>query len=143
MAVERRNPLPIGRYWVDILDTPRAKTSRIFFFDAWLAQHRNEVKVIKKEEKGTTLWSLDYTGIRDNWYLFDVVKPVEWPRDKGFGFPSIVQSPTAPNAPPVTSSADTVQRPPVATATDMFADLFADAKTVALVLGALYLMSRK
>jgi len=138
MAVERRNPLPVGRYWVDILDPPKSTTSHILLFDAWLAGNRDKVALRRKEERGTTLWSLDYSGVRDNWYLFDVLEPVEWPRDRGFGFPTIAQSPTAPKAPKVETSADTVQRPPEPSISDDFSRLFDDIKTGAVALVILW-----
>lgn len=142
MAVERRNPLPVGRYWIDIIDEPGAKSSRIFFFDSWLIRNSTAVKVLKKEELGTTLWSLDYSGIRRNWYLFEVLSPVDWPRDKGFGFPSIVKSPQAPNAPAVTSSTDTAQRPPEPTWQDSLNNMLGDAKTLAFVAIGIYLLTK-
>lgn len=142
MAIERRNPLPVGRYWVDIVEP---KTGGVLLkFDAWLARNSSKVKVVKREQKGTTLWSLDTSGKRYDWVLFDVLSPVEWPRTSGFGLPTIVQSPTAPTAAPVTSSADTVQRPPEPTISSVFEGFAGDVKTVALIaLGLYFLMNQR
>lgn len=137
MTVERRNPLPVGRYWVDIIDSPRNPGARLAF-RAWLAAAGRAVVVVKEEHFARLTHGRD----RD-WYLFDVRDPIAWPRDKGFGFPNVVQSPTAPNAAPVTSSADTAQRPPPRTWRDELDDIMGDGKSVAFIVAALYLLSRK
>jgi hypothetical protein len=136
MAIERKDPIPIGKYWVDALDE-----IAIFYFDTWAIRNSGTVKVIKKEENPPG-W-LSSSG-RRNWYLFEVTAPTpRWQPVKNLGLPTIVQSPTAPTAAPVTSSADTATRPPPPTPSSMFGGMFDDAKTVAIVLGVLYLATRK
>ena len=69
MAVERSNPLPVGRYWVDVPAASRES------FQEWLKVHREHTNVRATESNE----ELD-------WYLFDVTTPVPW---EGPGFPSI------------------------------------------------------
>jgi len=86
-AVERKNPLPAGRYWVDVF----AKDSDAF--GAWLNSNKATVQVRTTEH-------FDSDPVRD-WYLFEVSVPTPW---QGPGFPTIA-------GPHVTSSSDTAQRP--------------------------------
>lgn len=69
MAIERRNPLPAGRYWVDV------PASKLPAFQSWLTAHSGEVITRQTEESPETAW-----------YLFDVKAPVPW---EGPGFPTI------------------------------------------------------
>jgi hypothetical protein len=87
MAQERRNPLPIGQYWVDVF----AKDEEAF--NAWLFRHKDAVSVLRSESHPETdpPW---------NWMLFDVTSPVRW---DGPGFPTISKGETG--------SSDTAQRP--------------------------------
>lgn len=90
-AIERRNPLPVGRYWVDVF------TSKEAAFQNWLRAHKAEVQVISAE----TFEPIDdYEG--RVWRLFKTTAPVPW---EGPGLPTIA-------GPDVNSSADTAQRPP-------------------------------
>jgi hypothetical protein len=86
-AQETQNPLPAGRYWVDVF-APDADA-----FGAWLSSNKATVKVRTTEH-------FDSDPVRD-WYLFDVSVPTPW---HGPGFPEIATA-------DVTSSSDTVQRP--------------------------------
>lgn len=70
MAVERSNPLPVGRYWVDI---PPSDT---LSFNIWKQTHRDLVKV-RAVSTGANGWE---------WHLFDVLSPVLW---GPWGFPNI------------------------------------------------------
>lgn len=140
MAIERKNPLPIGKYWVDIIPTKAAPLA-ITTFNAWLARNGRAVNVVdRKEESSTDLFNP--SGKSHLWCLFSVTAPVKWETNQGWGLPTIAQSPTAPTAAPVASQADTVTRPPPPTASDMFSEWFGDAKGLVglLVLG--YLLSR-
>lgn len=98
MAVERRNPLPPGRYWVDVFDRvalsgPFAGTNEQQSFREWLKAFSFTLHVEATETH-------DSDPPRD-WYLFRVEQPTPW---LGPGFPTIA-------TPDVKSSADTVQRP--------------------------------
>lgn len=92
-AVERRNPLPPGRYWVDVFWSKRGA------FTAWLSKNAASIKVVNVES---------YPGDMDagyearEWYLFQVLSPVAW---EGPGLPTVAGS-------GVTTSDDTVQKPP-------------------------------
>lgn len=136
MPIERRNPLPKGRYWADIVDSPKWIGARLTFA-AWLQRNAAKVRVVSKQEFGAMT-----TGKARDWYLFDVLEPVTWERNQGWGLPSTVKSPENPNAPVVTKPEDTAQRPPTPTSTDMFSDLFADVKTIGWLALGIYLWSQ-
>ena len=89
-ALERHNPVPPGKYWVDVFEQDSSA-----FYD-WLAANRAAVHV-----DATESFPSNDGGPAREWYLFTVGSPVQW---KGPGFPTIAE-------PNVTSSADTAQRP--------------------------------
>lgn len=140
MAIQRANPIPIGRYWVDAIDA-----TATLFADAWFAKHRSTVKLLRKEDSSGTGPIAPSWAPGRSWYLFEVLAPTErWQQVKGLGLPTIVQSPQAPNAPAVQTSADTVIKPKPATISDMFADFeFGSWKGLAIGALALYLLSNK
>lgn len=105
-AIERRDPVPIGRYWVDITEDGSRPLVR-HYFRQWLGEVKDKITVVKEER-----YSAIPSGIARDWYLFDVVSPVSWPKGKGFGLPTIVQSKENPTAPKVETSKDTAIRPP-------------------------------
>jgi len=91
MAIERRDPLPPGRYWVFLY------TSELERWQAWVTANTNRVKVRASELQTTTpnnpMWGITPTGtiIKDpvgEAILFDVLQPVPW---IGIGFPTIVK----------------------------------------------------
>lgn len=137
MAIERRNPVPKGRYWVDVIDTKSYPGARLFF-SAWLARNRSAVVVVKKESYGSLI-----TGAARDWYLFDVMTPVTWEKGQGFGLPTIVRSAENPKAPVVTTAADTgVRPPPPPPFSDQISNIFDDFKTVGLIALAIYAFSQ-
>lgn len=89
-AIERRNPLPAARYWVDVF-APDAEA-----FGAWLSSNAATVHVRTTEHFD----AIDGAPSRD-WVLFDVNAPTPW---SGPGLPTIAQA-------GVTSSSDTATRP--------------------------------
>lgn len=98
MALERRNPLPRGRYWVDVFDLvsthPATDGENMqAAFRNWLARNADTVRVESTQ-------SFDTEPARD-FYIFRVLDPVSW---EGPGFPEIATD-------GVQSSADTTQRP--------------------------------
>lgn len=92
-AVERHNPLPIGRYWVDVFDPKTAE------FREWIRRNSDKLKIVSTESFPP---SLGYEYPARDWYLFEVISPVEW---EGPGLPTIAGD-------NVHTSDDTVQRPP-------------------------------
>lgn len=92
MALERRNPLPPGLYWLDVFGDNRAK------FEAWRKLNASLVRVVTSE-------SFDSEPPRD-WVKLEVLSPAPWDA-RTFGFPTIIKP-----GEPVNSSGDTVQRPP-------------------------------
>lgn len=140
MTIERRSPLPVGRYWVDIID----RRGEVLEFDSWIKRGVADGKLalINSEQKGTKLWSLDNSGVLYTFYLFDVLEPVEWPKNKGWGYPSVARSEAHPTAPEVKTATDTGVRPTVPGPIDTITDLLGDAKTLAFVAIGIYLYSQ-
>ena len=134
-GVERRNPLPVGTYWVDI---PREKHEA---FKGWLSRHRATVRVLRTHEHAPG-WSQRHSPTREEqrapgayWYLFLVSAPTPW---EGPGFPTI--------ATPQTKPEDTAQVPaPSPSSTDTFASISAALASIPplVLLAALYLLTRK
>lgn len=92
MAVERKDPLPPGRYWVFLYP------AEIDTWQAWVRRNAPNVAVRASERQTVTpdnpLWGMTPSGdiIEDaagEVVLFDVIAPVAW---IGFGFPTIVKS---------------------------------------------------
>jgi hypothetical protein len=114
MAVERRDPVPIGRYWIFL------KTDELDAWQTWVHDNAGKVFVVSSETQitipdGGILWATrpDASIIKDaqgEWILFDVRQPVKW---IGFGFPTIV---TDPN---VRSSSDVMTAPAPETGGDV------------------------
>ena len=89
-AMERANPLPVGKYWVDVF-TPQEAA-----FQDWLRRNKANVIVTTTESYDP----IDGSPGRA-WRLFEVNSPVMW---EGPGFPTIA-------GPGVNSSTDTADRP--------------------------------
>jgi hypothetical protein len=101
-AIERRNPLPVGKYWVDVFEKDQAA------FRAWLTANRGSVQA-----QTTESFPANEGGPARDWYLFSVTAPVTW---NGPGFPTIA-------GPGVQTSADTAERPqPEKDPTDKLSD---------------------
>lgn len=94
MAVERRDPVPPGRYWVFILPKEEEQWAR------WVTANQATVRVIGVERK-TKLEPYvpaifatrpDLSIIMQDggaWLLFDILAPTPW---VGLGLPTIVNS---------------------------------------------------
>jgi len=91
MAIQRNNPLPPGKYWVDVFDPDRQE------FRGWLADNASTLHVEKQEDK---LARGGYPA--ETWYLFTVTAPTPW---NGPGFPTISDD-------AVQQWDDTAERPP-------------------------------
>lgn len=90
MPLERSNPLPAGRYWLNVGPSDTAA------FDAWLGDY---------EALGSI--RVENTSQLDggwNFVLFSVIQPVPW---NGPGFPDIADD-------SVKTYADTITSPPIA-----------------------------
>jgi hypothetical protein len=106
MALERRTPIPVGRYWIDVIG------ENIPAFDAW-ARESPQV-VIEASE----LFEDDEP--RREWVLFRTTAPAAF-ENRLFGFPTIADE-------SVKTSGDTVQRPDPETTEDQIAKLASVAK---------------
>lgn len=138
-ALERRSPLPPGRYWQDIFEKQARDWS------AWVLPNidAGTVKILKDEHfKADPLrdgsWLPDVLApgspgkiAERSWFLFEVLKPVDWPATK-LGFPTIAH-------PEVKSSADTALNPPGPTPLDEIGEGLKDVLVPVATLGGLYL----
>lgn len=107
MALERRDPLPPGRYWQFILEDEYGP------WQQWANEHSDTVQVVAVERKkhlapyrpAIFVTRPDLSIIMEeagSWMLFDVSAPTPW---VGFGYPTIVTDPK------VISSAQVEQAP--------------------------------
>lgn len=85
MALERRNPVPVGRYWLDV------PASKVEDFNGFLKSNSERIHVENTE------------GTDVVFYIFSVSEPVQW-FAANFGFPEIAGA-------NVQSKADAVQTP--------------------------------
>lgn len=107
-ALQRQDPLPIGTYWIDVIDTQHQQD-----FAAWLVLNAKTVKVLNSEHFPENDWpdcsSLDPTTggcwpSRD-WVKFEVSAPTKWDAVE-FGFPNIIKP-----SEKIETSADTASNP--------------------------------
>lgn len=121
MALERRDPLPPGRYWLDLFPplVPGRPDGRKHFAE-WVKEHTGAVLIESTE-------SFASTPPRE-FVIFRTSRSVPWGRHMGdvLGFPTIAPS---SGAGAVRSSSDTVQRPPP--------ESNANGASALLILGAL------
>jgi hypothetical protein len=136
MAMERRDPLPPGRYWLFLMP------SEIGRWREWTETHRGVVKTVLVEPQLALAPHVpaifatrpDLSIIREqagDYVVFDVLSPVPW---VGFGFPTIVPPGELPSANQVSSGPE-----PGDTDMNPLGALFGEAKTLALLAGATYL----
>lgn len=106
MPLERQNPLPPARYWVNVPPDSAAD------FDQWLTSNASSLFV-------NSTSALDGGW---NWVLFTVTSPVTW---QGPGLPDIADA-------SVQTYADTITSPPVTSASD---SLVSSVETIARYAG--------
>lgn len=98
MAIERRNPLPAGDYWLDLFKFEQ--DDQWARFDRWLSENRGKAGIITVEDN-------DDAEPPHRWVKFRVKGP-ELPPQPGLGFPTIITQDK-----PINTSDDTVQKPDV------------------------------
>jgi hypothetical protein len=99
VSLERGNPIPVGRYWIDVFEP------NIALFNEWAK--RNNPHIINREHFEQTWGMTDPTlyPARD-WILFELSAPApRW--DNKLGFPNKATG-------GISTSDDTVQKPIVA-----------------------------
>ena len=128
-VLERRDPLPTGRYWVYLDDSEG---------DAWLAWVKSTGGAVKtlvmEEQRSVARWipvifliRPDWTIIESTegfWVLFDVLSPVKW---GGFGLPTTVIDPA------VRSSTDIATAPPPVASDNPILDFLQKAEGIVLL----------
>ena len=101
MTLERRSPLPKGRYWADMF--ARDGDDQVQAMTDWLTQNRGLVKLVSSE-------TFSDSDPPRTWFLFEVVGGPDGsggtllPEWVGIGFPTVA-------GPDIRSSDDTVQKP--------------------------------
>lgn len=76
MALERRNPLPAGVYWIDVANVKAAG------LHAWRQANKATVRVAKTRVDS----DLGFT-----WLLFEVSAPTPWSDARVYGYPNIAE----------------------------------------------------
>lgn len=98
-ALVRTEPLPVGRYWIDVFVEPFANRS---IWDVWL---QNALMTDSVHVEVTEHRPADSGGPARDFFIFRVKKPLGWMIAEYVGWPN-----TAPSG--IKSSDDTVQKPP-------------------------------
>ena len=127
MTMERRNPVPPGRYWVDIL------IGKLTAFDLMLDREKGNV-VVEQREEFPNPQNFDASVTH---FIFTNKKPLKW--EQGWGYPTIA-------GPQIQSSADTVSKPPPEPGLgEQLSTMLGDAKTILFIaaLGWAFTQSRK
>lgn len=111
-SLEKTNPMPSGRYWIDVFGKNIPSAAQWFKGMSGLGVTVNATETFVPTpqevllEKGPFASQDDIQGMTRNWYLFTVSPnpvPVTWDQAT-FGFPTIA-------GPEIKSSQDTVKRP--------------------------------
>lgn len=122
MALERRNPLPPGRYWVDIL------TPKLTSFELMLEREKDNVVVETREYNPN---SSNFNASTTT-FLFRNARPFPW--QQGWSLPNRAGT-------EVQTPADTLQRPaPEPGPIEQISSMLDDAKTGAVALLALWFL---
>ena len=122
MTIERRQPLPAARYWIDL------RPGTLDAFRAWVTANPTRIAA----ERFEAVESAD-NGV--TWALFRVLKPTRFD-SRTFGFPTVA-------TPDIEHAADTVQRPPPQNASTFLADMFSGSGLlVGLVLLAVVTLTK-
>lgn len=95
MAIERRRPLPIGRYWVDVFEKDRAN---------WEAWRNSFVGSDWASIEHSESFEANDGGEAREFIIFRTTKPLVWPDD-------VMRFGVNVAGPDIQSSADTVQKP--------------------------------
>jgi len=117
MSLERRNPLPAGRYWIDVTDANHEA------FRQWTTSNPTRVTVLEEEP-----------GDGVTWFLWRQLQPAKFDQ-RTFGFPTI-----APAS--VQHATDTAQRPPEVTSINILESFLSNAKTVILLAVGLLIFTK-
>lgn len=99
-ALMRTNPLPVGRYWLDVFGDNRDKMA------SWVTSGGSSVQV-----QDTESFDENSGGPARDFYIFKVLAPLAWDAVT-FGYPTVADS-------SVNSSDDTVQKPAVESTQDI------------------------
>lgn len=123
--MQRSSPLPVGEYWIDVIDEPEQAD-----FAAWLFEHQSKLKIVAVEEFEAVSWpdcpitEGDCSPPR-TWVKFQVLSPVPWDAVK-LGFPNIISE-----GENINSSADTASVPDFSD----YCDIGCQAERVAIAAG--------
>jgi hypothetical protein len=106
-ALERKNPLPPGRYWQNFIGR-----TQIEAWNAWALKNQSSLRVINSEDQLPGVDRPEHIF----WVLFQTSAPLEWP-GVTMGFPTIATADIA-------TASDTASVPPTPTSAEILADAF-------------------
>jgi len=107
-AQVRKQPLPVGRYWITIISIPGG-ASKLDAFNGWIGSNPTRVLLERAEAPA------ELTDNNGGFFIFRVLKPITFDQ-KQFGFPNDA-------GPEIQHASDTIQRPPVPKVTDILDDV--------------------
>lgn len=99
--LERKDPVPKGRYWIDIFDKKQT------VWNDWVKRSGEKIKVITTEffpAEGFDPFKNTFSSPARTWNLFDVLQPVPWGIAVDVGWPTVASQ-------DVQHSDDTAQAP--------------------------------
>lgn len=148
---ERRNPIPPGVYWVDVVrpDGKVTKNDPLDNWRYWLTTHQQEVEVVNRETRfAKSSWFGDTDIVIGEFTVFRVKVPVQrWPNDAGIGLPTIAvkgeETRSSDQENPNYPSGWDLFKDDVKRAGDSAADVLSGAGSLVLVGLVLYALSSK
>jgi hypothetical protein len=124
MALEKRDPLPVGRYWIDVTNEHET------LFETWTLH--DGVYVLKSTPLEDSIATEAGT-----WYLFETKVPTPWGMAPTLGWPTIADA--SVQSKPDTADAPEVEQP---TLEDFFGGIQSGASMLLLVLVAGYFLTK-
>lgn len=127
MALQRTSPLPVGDYWIDVIDEPEQED-----FAAWAFESQGKIGILAIEQYEAVSWpdcpiTEGECSPPRTWVKFRVLTPVPWDAIK-LGFPNIIREGEMVN-----TSADTASVPDFSD----YCDIGCQAQKVAITAGVI------
>lgn len=84
----KTEPLPVGFYWIDVIDSEENDANIATFYD-WLTLHANTVVLVREEQHNMSKdWNIFETDPKRVWALFEVKSPTRWDQQLSLGWPN-------------------------------------------------------
>jgi len=147
VALERRDPLPPGRYWIFLKKDESERWRKWVDESPVVPRYSESMSALGRAPAVfQTRWDLDpimqHVG---DYVVFDVIRPTPW---IGFGYPTIVSQGEITASTPLPSTTDVIQAPaPAEGDFNPLGELFGEVKTLVFVGAGIWLatmlLSRK